>query len=193
MTSSALSYHSALSSNHLAHTWKCSPPLFPYLSDSICVPFTCSYCCFLSLIFSFLPSFSHQNFLCSVLSHVLAFLLISASLVPWPFSQSVMSPRVMFCIMSVLVNIDCLCWLSNGDSLYDFIQSHVISIFTPASSLSPFLSVSVRLRGKWHQWPASGPLCSVEWNLCNWQPIQHPRYDSSNFCWAKHCWEENFN
>lgn len=38
-----------------------------------------------------------------------------------------------------------------------------------------FLSVSVWLRGQWHQWPTSRPLCGVEWKLCHRQPFQHSR------------------
>lgn len=70
---SLLSDHST--SNHLAHTRKFGPLLFPYLSDSSLTPSPLSAV----LPYFFFPSFSHSNFPRSILSHVLAFLLNSAS------------------------------------------------------------------------------------------------------------------
>lgn len=49
--------------------------------------------------------------------------------------------------------------------------------------------ITVHLRGQWHQWPAGGPVCGLERELCHRQPLQHQRWVhvvnvSVNGCWC---------
>lgn len=159
-----------------------------------CLPPFTSFHPFLPQIFLSPPIFSP-----SVLSHLPSSLLIAVSILPWPFNcnPSVISPCVFmkyvcfgkygFMPVCMLGLYCCLQWTSQGESLCKFngiscnsqfaLNPLWINSCSHAPCLSVFLSVSVWLRGQWHQRPASRPLCGVEWHLCHWQPIQHPRYN----------------
>lgn len=145
------------------------------------------------------PLATHLVFSPSVLSHLLSSLLIAVSILPWPFNcnPSVISPCVFmkyvcfgkygFMPVCMLGLYCCLQWTSQGESLCKFnsiscnSQFALNPLWINSSSHAPclpvFLSVSVWLWGQWHQRPASRPLRGVEWNLCHWQPVQHPRYN----------------